>query len=69
MVWCEIEGTCPKVSRAREKLAVFVKADRHHAIGGIECLLDPIAVMDVYINIQHTIVISMGLEHCGGRDA
>ena len=44
------------VARAREVLAVLVEGDGHHAVGGVEGLLDTVTVVDVDVNVQHSVV-------------
>jgi hypothetical protein len=41
----------PGRARSRKELAILVETDGHHTVGGVECFLDTIAVMDVYIYI------------------
>ena len=47
----------PQVSSAREVLAVLVEGHGHDAVGGVEGLLDPIAVVNVNVNVENTLVV------------
>ena len=42
----------------KEVVAVLVKGDGHHAVGGVECLLNAVPVVDVDINVEHARVES-----------
>ena len=50
------------VARAREVLAELVEGDGHHAVGGVEGLLDAVAVVDVDVDVQHALVVLEQLE-------
>ena len=51
-----------EVARAREELAVLVEGDGHHAVGGVEGLLDAVAVVDVDVDVQHPLMLLEQLE-------
>ena len=50
------------VARAREVLAKLVKGEREHAIGGVEGLLDTVAVVDVDVDVEHPLVMFQQLQ-------
>jgi hypothetical protein len=50
--------THSQVARAREELAIFVKADGHDAVRGVERLLNAVTMVDVDVNVNHAGVIS-----------
>ena len=45
----------PKISCSREVLSILVERDSHHTVCGVEGLLDSIAVVDVNVNVQHSL--------------
>ena len=49
----------PEISGAREVLPVLVQGQGHDTVGRVEGLLHPVTVMDVYVNVQHPLVVSM----------
>lgn len=51
------EGTHPEVSRAGEVLAVLVEGAGHDAVRRVEGLLHPVAMVDVYVDVQHPLVV------------
>lgn len=46
-----------QVAGAREVLAELVERDAHHAIRGVESLLNTIAVVDINVDVQHALVV------------
>jgi hypothetical protein len=56
---CEYRGEAsyPNVSRARKILAELVERDAHDAVGGIEGLLDAIAVVNVDVDVQNALMV------------
>mmetsp|Transcript_21840 Transcript_21840/g.55418 ORF Transcript_21840/g.55418 Transcript_21840/m.55418 type:complete len:490 (-) Transcript_21840:14-1483(-) len=50
------------VARAGEVLAELVERDGHHAVGGVEGLLDTVAVVDVDVDVQHALVVLEQLQ-------
>ena len=49
----------PEITGAREVLAILVQGQGHDAVRRVEGLLHTIAVVDVYVNVQHPLVVSM----------
>lgn len=49
----------PQVTSAREVLSVLVERNCHDAVCGVEGLLHTIAMMDVNINVQNSLVVSV----------
>lgn len=49
--------THPEVPRSREVLSVFMEGHRHDPVRGVEGLLHSISVVDVYIDVQHPLVV------------
>lgn len=47
---------------AGEVLSVLVEGDRHDTVRGVECLLDAIAMMDINIDIENTLLESQQLQ-------
>ena len=47
-----------EVSGPREVLPVLVEGHCHHTVGRVECLLYSVAMVNVYVNIQHTLMVS-----------
>ena len=45
----------PKISCSREVLSILVERDSHHTVCGVEGLLDSISVVDVDVNVQHSL--------------
>ena len=55
-----------EVSSPREILPILVEGDCHHPVSRVERFLYSIAMVNVYVNIQHTLMVSgMG---SGARD-
>ena len=52
-----------QVAGAREVLAVLVERDGHDAIGGVEGLLDAVAVVHVDVDVEHALVVLEQLEN------
>ena len=53
------------VAGAREEvLGVLVETDRHHPIRAVECLLDPVTMVHVNIQVHHSRVILQQLDNC-----
>lgn len=48
----------PQVTRAGEILSVLVEWNRHHAVCGVKSLLHTVAVVDVNVNVEDSLVIS-----------
>ena len=46
-----------------EVFSIFMEWDRHNAVGGIKCLLDTIAMVDININIKNTLFETQKLEN------
>ena len=55
------------VAGAREVFAELVEADGHDAVGGVEGLLDAVAVVDVDVDVEDALVLLEELED--GQDA
>mmetsp|Transcript_15020 Transcript_15020/g.42583 ORF Transcript_15020/g.42583 Transcript_15020/m.42583 type:complete len:265 (+) Transcript_15020:491-1285(+) len=51
------------VASVGEKVAVLVEAAGHDAVGGVERLFDAVAVVDIYVNVQHALVVFEELEN------
>ena len=47
-----------EVSSPREILPILVEGDCHHPVSRIERFLYSIAMVNVYVNIQHTLMVS-----------
>ena len=45
----------PKISCSREVLSILVERDSHYTVCGVEGLLDTISVVDVDVNVQHSL--------------
>ena len=45
----------PKISCSREVLSILVERDSHHTVCGVEGFLDSISVVDVDVNVQHSL--------------
>ena len=45
----------PKISCSREVLSILVERDSHHTVCGVERLLDSISVVNVDVNVQHSL--------------
>ena len=43
-----------RTSAREEEVSVFVKGDRHDAVGEVECFLDAVAVVDVNVDVENT---------------
>mmetsp|Transcript_11111 Transcript_11111/g.16845 ORF Transcript_11111/g.16845 Transcript_11111/m.16845 type:complete len:219 (+) Transcript_11111:796-1452(+) len=56
------------ISRAGEGVSMLMEAHSHDAIGGIECLLYPIAMVDPNINVQHAMVLVVLQQFQNGQD-
>ena len=55
----------PKISCSREVLSILVERDSHYTVCGVERLLDAITVVDVDVNVQHSLqsqVIELSLN-------
>ena len=52
-----LDETYLEVPSPREVLAVLVEGDCHDTICGVECLLHSVAMVNVYVNVQHSLVI------------
>mmetsp|Transcript_17029 Transcript_17029/g.34450 ORF Transcript_17029/g.34450 Transcript_17029/m.34450 type:complete len:267 (-) Transcript_17029:424-1224(-) len=52
------------VARAWEVLAEFVEGYRQHSVSRIKGLLNAVAMMDVDIDVQHSLVVLEELEDC-----
>lgn len=50
--------TNPEISSTREVLPVLVERHGHDSVGGVECFLDSITVVNVNVNVQHPLVVS-----------
>jgi effector-binding domain-containing protein len=50
--------TYPQFTSTREILSVFVKANGHYSVGGVKCFFNTVAVMDVDVDIEDTLVVS-----------
>jgi hypothetical protein len=55
-------ATVLHIARAREVLAELVKGAGHHAAGGVEGLLDAVAVVDVDVDVQHALMFLQQLQ-------
>jgi hypothetical protein len=53
--------THPELSSSREIFAVFVEADGHHPVSGIEGLFYSITMVYIDVDVKHTIMISSRL--------
>lgn len=49
--------THPEVPCSREVLSVFMEGHRHDPVRGVEGLLHSISVVDVYVDVQHPLVV------------
>lgn len=49
--------TYPQISCAREVLSVLVERNRHNTVRGVEGFLHAIAMMDVNIDVQDSLVV------------
>jgi hypothetical protein len=47
-----------QVTSPREKFAIFMQRDSHNSVGGIECFLDAIAVVNIDVDVKHAFVKS-----------
>ena len=54
--------THSKVSGAGEVLSVLVEGHGHDAVGGVEGLLDAVAVVDVDVDVEHPLVVLEQLQ-------
>lgn len=52
------EGPHTKFACSGKELPIFVETACHDSVSGIERFLDAIPVMNVDVNVQHTVVIS-----------
>ena len=52
-----LRNTHPEISCAGEVFPVLMERDRHHSVRGVESLLHSIAVVNVDIHVQHTLVV------------
>ena len=52
------------VSCSREVFAILVERDCHNTVSSVKGLLHPIAMVNVNVNVQHSLVVS---ERKGGR--
>ena len=46
-----------EVAGAGEVFSVLVEADSHHSVRGVERLLDPVTVVNVDIDVEHSLVV------------
>ena len=53
-----------QVPSSREILSILVEGDGHDSVGGVERLLHPVAMVNVYIYIEHPLVV----PEDGGRE-
>ena len=53
------------VSCSREVFSILVEGDCHHTVSSIEGFFHPITVMDVYVDVQHSLMVSA--RKGGGR--
>ena len=51
-----------KIAGTREEVSVSMEADSHHAVRHVEGLFDAVAVMDVNVDVEHTLVILQQFE-------
>ena len=54
--------THPNITRARKEFTILVKRTSHDPIGGIEGFFDSIAVVDVYVDVEHARVVPEEFE-------
>ena len=57
-----METSYPKISSAREVLAVLVEGDGHDPVRGVEGLLHAVPVVDVDVDVEHSLVVLQELE-------
>jgi hypothetical protein len=59
-MWCLVqEEVYPNISGSRKEFAVFVEADRHDAVRGVECFFNTISMMDVNVDVQNSRMVSV----------
>jgi hypothetical protein len=51
-----------QVTCSREVFAKLVEGDGHDAVGGVECLLNAVSVMNINVNIQNALMIAIAYE-------
>mmetsp|Transcript_42954 Transcript_42954/g.124216 ORF Transcript_42954/g.124216 Transcript_42954/m.124216 type:complete len:207 (+) Transcript_42954:804-1424(+) len=51
------------ITRSWKVLSEFVKRARHHAIGGVECFFDTIAVVNINVNVKNAFVLFQKLQN------
>lgn len=51
-----------KIAGAREEVSISMEADSHHAVRHVEGLFDAVAMMDVNVDVEHTLVILQQFE-------
>ena len=56
------DTSVPELSGSREELSVLVQGDGHDPVGCVERLLDSVTVMDIDVDVQHSLVVSQKLE-------
>ena len=49
----------PEVASSGEIFAVFVEGDRHDSVGCVESLFNAVTMVNVNIDVQHTLVVSV----------
>ena len=52
-----------EVAGAGEVFSVLVEADGHHPVRGVERLLDPVTVVNVDIDVEHSLVVLQTREN------
>lgn len=56
------------ISRAGEELSETVERAGHYAVGGVECLLDTVAVVNINIDVKNTRVDAKQLKYAKNTD-
>ena len=46
-----------QISCSREVFPILVKGDRHDAISGVECFFHSVAMVNINVNVQHSLVV------------
>lgn len=61
ILWCDKwlpSKTYPKVTSAWEVLSILVEGHSHDTVRGVESLLHTVSMMDVYVYVQNSLVVS-----------
>lgn len=62
MIFSAADANVPQFSGAWEVLSVFVERDGHNPVCGIEGFLDTVSMMDVNVDVEHSLVKAEELD-------